>query len=46
MVVYFAIGSFFTFLGAIGVALWLDYIAKGGNKQKTYEGSDCNQGVS
>lgn len=42
MVVYFAIGSFFTYVLAIGIAIWLDKK----NKQKTYESSNCNKGTS
>jgi hypothetical protein len=45
MVVYFAIGSFFTYLTAIGIAIWLDHWQRKKNKQKTYEASNCNQGV-
>lgn len=46
MVVYFAIGSFFTYVLAVGIALRLDFLAKRRNKQKTYETSNCNKGIS
>lgn len=46
MVVYFAIGSFFTYLVAIGIAIKLDHVAKKRNKQETYEASNCNKRVN